>query len=84
MGGGGRPSFMSPTNSSVAKSPRASYPQHAVTTNGAKLVAHDRWPAAAPTTQPAVKSTQKPMLRKHSSSKNEQTSYAQMQRTKQE
>jgi hypothetical protein len=82
--GGGRPGFMSPTNSSMAKSPRASYPQRAVTTNGATLVAHDRWPAAAPTTQPAVKSTQKPKLRKHASSKNEQTSYADMQRKKQE
>ena len=76
--------FMTPTSSSVAKSPHASYPAHAVTTNGAKLVTHDRWPAAAPATQPAVKSTQKPMLRKHSSSKNEQTSYAEMQRKKQE
>ena len=79
---------MSPTNSSVAKSPSSrasySYPAHAVTTNGAKLVAHDRWPAAAAATQPAVKSTQKPMLRKHSSAKNEQTSYAEMQRKKQE
>jgi hypothetical protein len=82
--GSRRPGFMSPTNSSVAKSPRKSYPKQAWTTNGATLVTHDRWPAAASTTQPAVKSTQKPMLKKHATRKNEQTSYAEMQRSKQE
>ena len=77
--------FMSPTTSSVAKSPRhkKSYPKHAVTTNGDKLVMIDRWPAAAAATQP-VKSTQKPALRKHSSEKNAESSYAEMQRLKRE
>ena len=82
--GSRRPGFMSPTNSSVAKSPRKTYPKQAWTANGATLVTHDRWPAAASTTQPAVKSTQKPMLKKHATRKNEQTSYAEMQRSKQE
>ena len=55
----GRPSFMSPTNSSVAKSPRGAYPSHAVTTNGSTLVQHDRWPAAASTTESSTKVSQK-------------------------
>ena len=56
--GGGRPSFMSPTHSSVARSPRAAYPSHAVT-NGSSLVQHDRWPAAAAATEPSTKISQK-------------------------
>lgn len=76
--------YLTPTDSFIAKSPRASYPQHATTANGQKLVAHDRWPAASAASQPAVKTTQKQNLRKHSAAKNEQTSYAEMQREKRE